>query len=186
MTTSLPPDYATLAGFSDAVLRERTGEDWAFWVAFLHERGAADLDHAAIVDLIDPAIDRWWAQSIVVGFERLIGRRAVGQVKGGTFTASKSATLPVGLERARAACSRAERAEWLPIPLDDRPTTSASSLRFDLPDGSRAALWFTDKGPDKTGLSVNIEGLADTGARDAAKEAWGRYLAALKAWVRRP
>jgi len=53
----LPPDYERLAGYSDAVLRERTGEDWATWADRLHARGAADLDHAAIVDLIDPAIN---------------------------------------------------------------------------------------------------------------------------------
>lgn len=184
MPADLPEDYEQIAGYTDATLRERSGRGWAEWVQILDDRGAEPLDHAAIVDLVEPEIDRWWAQTIVVGYERLTGRRAVGQVAGGTFAASKSATLPVGLDRARQAFTQDERAAWLSIPVAERPTTSPSSLRFDLPDGTRAGVWFTEKGPSKVSLSVNLQGLPTADARDAAKRAWGEHLAALKAHVK--
>ncbi|TVQ88391.1 MAG: hypothetical protein EA397_17105 [Deltaproteobacteria bacterium] len=169
-----------LAGCKEQTLRERTGRGWQAWVDRLDEAGAGELDHADIVALIDPSIDRWWAQTITVGYERIKGRRAVGQSAEGTFNTSKSATLPAGVERVRAAFSQEQRSRWLPVDLQERSTTSSSSLRFDLPDGTRASLWFTQKGPEKCSVSVQIERLPDAHARDVAKEAWGRYLSALK------
>lgn len=176
-------DLERIGGCADATLNDRTGKGWSEWVEYLDAAGAAELDHPAIVELVDPAIDRWWAQTITVGYERIKGRRALGQTASGSFAASKSITLPVGLDRARQAFLPEEREAWLPITLQDRQTTSPSSLRFDLPDSARAAVWFTEKGPSKCSLSVQIERLPSAQARDAAREAWGRYLKALKAHV---
>lgn len=38
-------------------------------------------------------VDRWWAQAITVGWERITGRRLPHQMADGTFTANRSATI---------------------------------------------------------------------------------------------
>src|SRR5215211_4087084 len=43
-----PSDYATLAGMSDAVIKEKTGCNWARWVKSLDYHGAATMSHSDI------------------------------------------------------------------------------------------------------------------------------------------
>src|SRR3954462_132242 len=45
-------DYATLAGMSDAAIKEKTGCTWERWVRSLDYHGADKLSHRDIADLV--------------------------------------------------------------------------------------------------------------------------------------
>jgi hypothetical protein len=73
---------------SDESVHEATGRHWDDWFEWLHEHGADDLEHPAIVDLLDVAGElpsSWWRQTVTTSFEQHIGRRVDGQVADGTF-----------------------------------------------------------------------------------------------------
>ncbi|HEY2806589.1 MAG TPA: hypothetical protein VGI92_12100 [Gemmatimonadales bacterium] len=89
-------DYAKLAGMSDAAVKA-TGCDWSGWVKALDKVGADQWAHRKIVDY---AVQKckaadWWAQMVVVGYERIKGLRAIGQRRGGGYEATKSRVFPV-------------------------------------------------------------------------------------------
>ncbi len=95
MPTPAPP-------CSDDAVREATGRDWAAWTAELDARGARELEHPAIVRLLrdEGLIDSgWWRQQVTGGYERLIGRRVVGEVCGAGFQIGVSKTLPAAAEQ---------------------------------------------------------------------------------------
>ena len=57
-------------GMSDEAVRAATGRDWSEWRALLDKRGAAGLDHGAIVGLVREACGGdWWSQMVTVGYE---------------------------------------------------------------------------------------------------------------------
>lgn len=175
----LPEDHEQLAGQRNTVVRERTGRDWAEWMAELDQIGATELSHTEIARWVHEQIDdSWWAQTVTVGYERLCGRRGVGQSCDGDFQASKSKTVRAPREAVYAALlSLADQPEWL-SGLVWSGCTEPKSVRFIDGDGSRAALWLADKG-DRCRVSVNHTRL--TSAEDVArvKEAWTPRLQAL-------
>ena len=74
------PDYARLAGMSDAAIKKVTGCDWDKWVFCLDYVGAQDWSHRAITDHVHTAykVKDWWTQAVTVGYERIKGLRAIG------------------------------------------------------------------------------------------------------------
>ncbi len=69
---------------SEESIRRATGRGWDDWCdlieAHLHEAGqAADDRHPALVAVVlaNGVEDHWWAQAVVVGFERITGRRVL-------------------------------------------------------------------------------------------------------------
>jgi hypothetical protein len=52
-----------------------------------------------------------------------------------------------------------------------------------LPDGSTVALWFTDKGPEKCSVSVQVGGFSDRESADEERDAWHRRLDRLVEWL---
>jgi hypothetical protein len=79
-------DYAKLAGMSDAVVKQKTGCTWDRWVRALDQLGAADMKHRGIVDIVHATYktNDWWSQMVTVGYERIKGLRARGQLRDGT------------------------------------------------------------------------------------------------------
>ena len=63
------------------------------------------------------------------------------------------------------------------------PTTVSppKSFRAECEDGTRIAVWLTDKGDGRTGVSLQHEKLADGKAAAAKKAYWRERLDALKA-----
>lgn len=175
----LPPDYEAIAGQTDATLRDRTGHTWPEWSDLLDELGATEMEHPEIAKWVRARIDdHWWAQTITTGYERLRGRRELGQTCDGDFQASKSKTVKAPRDAVFAALvSFGDDAEWC-RGLSYHGATEPKSVRFRGPDDSHASLWLTDKG-DRCSVSVNHDKLPSAEARDAAKEAWGKRLAEL-------
>lgn len=175
----LPDDHEQLAGQRDAVVRERTGKSWAEWMAVLDEQGATELSHAEIARWVNQQIDdSWWAQTVTIGYERLCGRRGVGQTCDGDFQASKSKTVRAPRPTVFATLlDLAGEGAWLDgLVLDG--ATEPKSVRFVDEDGSRAALWLTDKG-DRCSVSVNHTKLATAEDVARVKAAWAPRLDAL-------
>ena len=162
---------------SDEVIRQRTGKNWAEWRDALDAWGAADKGHTEIAAYISGAlgIDGWWAQGVTVGYERMIGRRAVGQRNDGSYSASVSKTVNAGIDAVHAALVNDEkRAAWLDAAVVTLRTASApKSARFDdLEHGVTVAFHLTAKGDGKTAVQVQADGLASQDAADAWKAAW--------------
>lgn len=81
---------------SDAKVLEATGRGWDGWFEWLHDHGADELDHKAIVRLLDEdgeLASGWWRQSVTVAFEQHIGRRVPGAAQDGTFDVTARRTF---------------------------------------------------------------------------------------------
>ena len=183
------PDASSAPQMSDAAIRDKTGKTWPEWREALDAWGAAEKPHDEIARYVhgELGIDGWWAQGVTVGYERMIGRRAVGQKSDGTYAASASKTVAAGLDAHWAAWTdEAQRDQWLPAgTLATRTAQQGKSARFDdLTTGDVVALWFTDKGAGKSSVSVQIEKLPSREAVDERKALWNERLTGLAAYLK--
>ena len=176
--------WASLAGKSDDVVKERTGRTWAGWVTALDKAGADKLTHGDIARHIAtayPDVSGWWAQMVTVGYERIRGLRDVGQRMDGSYDANKSRTFPVAVSALYPMCTVARRREkWLPNGVKRVRTAIADkSIRVDWHDGTQVNLYFTPKGPRKTTVSVQHAKLTSKEDIAKAKAFWDERLNAL-------
>lgn len=183
---AVAPDYAALAGMSDAAIEARTGCDWKDWIGALDYAGAADWSHRAIAEHVrkEFGIDGWWSQTVTVGYERIKGLREVGQRRGASdrsFEANKSRTFAVPVaELYRAWADAKLRRKWLPVAgLKLRTATPDRSLRMTWSDGSSVELWFVAKGGGKSAVQIQHRKLASREAIAEKKAYWQERLDAL-------
>jgi hypothetical protein len=173
------PDLSGLA--SDEAVSRNTGRSWGEWFAILDEWGARVRPHREIARYLgaEHSVPGWWAQSLTVGYERARGLRAKHEGPSG-FTVGASKTIGVPIERLFAAfADEAERGRLLPG-LTVRTLRPTRTARFDRPsDGTRVVVGFTDKGPEKSLVAVQVERLPDADAAERAKAEWRERLAAL-------
>ncbi|MCM2256019.1 MAG: hypothetical protein NDJ94_10145 [Vicinamibacteria bacterium] len=178
-------DYAALSGIADDTLEARTGSRWEKWVKALDHRGAAELPHRAIVDIVraEFGVGDWWAQSVTVGYERIKGLREIGQRRAGSYEASRSKTFSVPVATLFAACADArQRARWLKgLELTVRTATPSRSMRITWADGTSVEMWFQDKAADKSSLQVQHVKLGSKADAEARKAFWSERLDALAA-----
>jgi hypothetical protein len=181
---SAAPDYAKLAGRSDAVLEEKTGCTWERWVRALDHVQAYTWSHRQIAKHVQEKyrVSGWWAQGVTVGYERIEGLRTVGQRRDGSFEATKSRTFAVPLVRLyRAFHDARTRARWLPgVELTVRTATRGKSMRITCPDRTSVAVEFTGKGPAKSQVAVQHGRLPDRAAAARVKQYRAERLDALK------
>ena len=167
----------------DDAIEKGSGKNWAEWVEVLDAWGAADTAHTEIARHVsDLGVDDWWAQSVTVGYERIKGLRATGQQRDGSFEGSASKTFPVPVERLYAAwIDESERDTWMkPGWLTLRTAQEGKSARFDVADdGGILALYFTDKGSDKSSVQLQMANLTSKEAAGAFRETWKARLAEL-------
>jgi hypothetical protein len=177
------PDYATIAGMSNAAIKQKTGCSWERWVRSLDYHGAASMSHRDIAKLVSTKykVDSWWTQTVAVGYERIKGLRARGQQRDGTFRASKSRTFNVPVSTLFDAWMDAGvRKRWLNgANVRVRTATASKSIRLDWTDGSIIAIGFTSKGKSKSSVALEHSKLADRDAATAIKEYWSERLDAL-------
>jgi uncharacterized protein YndB with AHSA1/START domain len=178
------PDYAKLAGMSDAAIAAKTGCDWERWVRALDRAGAHEWSHRAIAVYVGKTyrIPGWWTQMVTTGYERIKGLRAIGQRRDGRYEASKSKTFSVPVGRLyRAFHDARTRRRWLP---DVKPTvrtaTRDKTMRVTWPDGSSVELYFASKGAGKSQVAVQHGKLPDRAAVDGLKAYWTERLGALQ------
>jgi hypothetical protein len=171
------PDYAALAGQSDAVIKQRTGRTWKEWAETLDSRGAHTLPHREIARMVsnDYGVAAWWTQTVAVGYERIKGIRERGQRRDGSYEASKSRTFAVPVEKLFAAWQTpGTRRRWLEIDgVKVRSATASKAMRLGWPDGTIVVVLFSSKGKGKSAVAVQHTKLPSQDARDRAKREWG-------------
>lgn len=184
-TLPLPEDYETLAGMSNEAVQRRTGRTWPEWATWLDERKAYEWEHPKIASHLDEAFDfgGWWAQMVTVSYERFRGLRDVGQRRDGGYDANRSRTIPVSLARLYEAFTTDEaRAGWIgETDVSIHRQTLERSMRGRTAEGHLVAFYFTEKGPEKSSVSVQVGGLPDREMMEAEKAVWGERLDRLKA-----
>ncbi len=177
------PELAELAGISTAALRRATDQDWGWWLDRLDAAGFRKKEHREITRYVEATFDisSWWTQSVVVGYERIVGLREIGQRREGTYDANKSKTLPVPIETLyRAFSDPATRNRWLPeVDWKVRKTTTHRSMRLDWPDGCPVDLWFTSKGDAKSSVQIQHRKLATKEDLARVKGEWTERVEAL-------
>ena len=181
------PDYAKLAGMTNATIEARTGRTWEQWVSVLDPVGAHDWPHGKITKYLHEtyAVSDWWTQTVTVGYERIKGLRAIGQRRGGAYEASKSKVFAVPLGRLYRAFNDARtRRRWLGgVKFTIRTAIPEKSMRVTWPDGTSVELYFIVKGPAKSQVAVQHVKLADKASADRMKAFWAERLGALEAII---
>ena len=178
------PNYAALAGYSDEVLKARTGCTWERWVGVLDYYRADKLAHRDIAALVSKKfkIEGWWSQAVTVGYERIKGLRARGQRRDGSYEANKSRTYNVPTETLFDAWANARvRGRWLDGEIGKvRTSAKPKSMRLDGKGGSIVVIGFWPKGPSKSAVSVQHTKLPDQETATRLKQYWSQRLDALR------
>ena len=173
-------NYATIAGMSDATIREKTGHGWEEWVRIIDEAGGAKMSHGDRASLVNEThgIDGWWSQCVTVGYERLRGMRARGQRMDGSWEATKSRTFDVPLDALFQAWSDGKvRKRWLGEPAAKvRTATAPKSMRLQFPDGTIVAIGFYERGKSKSVAAVQHTKLPDGESAQRMKSFWGESM----------
>ena len=172
------PDYAKVAGMSDASVSKRTGRTWAQWVQTLDAARASEKPHREIAEYVSSlGTASWWSQMVTVGYERIRGLRDRGQRRGGGYEATKSRTFNVPIERLFAAFANARiRRRWLPVKITVRRATPRKYMRLKWDDGAPVQVGFMSKGAAKSAVAVAHQKLPDRSAADAMKRAWSEHF----------
>lgn len=172
------------AGLSDDAVKAATGKDWPAWRAYLDAKGAAGLSHRDTVQLVHATgMSGWWSQMVTVGYERLTGKRAVGQRCDGAYVANASRTVTGNKDEALA--------KWLSVVcamvefdgavVEDEPRMTRSEnwryWRVNLDNGSKVDVVISDKPGGKAVVAIGHEKLADANAVNRAKAFWKPLLA---------
>lgn len=175
------PDYAALAGQTDAAVKSKTGRDWREWVAILDAAKCAEKPHREIARFVASlGTPDWWSQTVTVGYERIRGLRAVGQRRDGHYEASKSRTFAVPVAKLYKAFATARlRAKWLPDKVNVRSSTTDKRMRISMADDTVVEIYFTAKGDAKSAVAIQHTRLPDKATADGWKVWWGERFDAL-------
>lgn len=94
-----------------AAIEQATGQSWDAWLAWFAQQHADQLTHKQIAELAADRLTQqsvdspgWWSQSVAVAYEQSIGRRAPGQGRDGSFTATVSRTYNLSRHELWASC----------------------------------------------------------------------------------
>lgn len=161
------------AVMSDAAVKAKTGRTWDQWFTVLDKAGAAKMTHAAIARLIATRhkLPGWWAQMVTVGYERARGLRKVNETLTG-FRTSVSRTFDAGKDVAFEAWDSAKaRAAFLKEKIDFSTRNPGKNLRFTWKVG-RVEVRFVVKGPKKTQVTVDHEGLGSKAEVSRLRAQW--------------
>ncbi len=183
-TPALPANYLELAPVGDAAVRSKTGKTWPEWVATLDAIGAARMQHREIATHVyELGVPGWWAQNVTVGYERIRGLRAQSQSREGKYTAHKSKTFTVPVQRlCDAFASTRLRKRWLDVPgLKISKVTAPKWVRMRWQDGAHVEVGFLAKGAAKSQAAIQHGDLPDQAAVTASKAFWNERLNALAA-----
>jgi len=172
---------------SDERVEAATGRRWDAWFAILDRWGGRDHTHKETAAFLaeEHTVPGWWAQSITVWYQRDRGLRLKHQQADG-FTVSASKTVAAPAATAFDAFVDPNlREQWLAdATMSLRTSQPGRSARFDWGGGAtRVSVFFEDKGPAKTTVSVAHERLPDPDEAESEKAAWRARLADLKSFL---
>lgn len=175
------------ARMSDEAVEAATGRSWAAWRKVLDRMGAAELPHKEIVARLakEQGASPWWRQMITVEYERMIGRRVVGQRCDGAYTAGASRTVALAQDAAFAAWTKLAKrhATCDGVKIDGPPRVTKSEKwrywRASLADGSRVTISVAAKDGGKSVVTVDQEGVTTKAAAARWKLYWRERLAEL-------
>lgn len=180
----LPADYEAVAGMWNEAVRKATGREWPEWASSLDDAGAVSWPHkriAAWVHEEHEGVSRWWAQAVTVAYERFRGLRNVGQRRDGDYEVNKSKTIGVAVDRLwEAFADERTRSAWLGEEVEVRTAKQPKTMRMTLKDGTALDAYFTDKGREKSSVTLQNRKLADAVVAEERKALWGERLRALK------
>jgi hypothetical protein len=166
---------------SDEKVREATGRGWDEWCALIDVEPGRDAGHSTIAaQLIEHhGIDGWWAQTVTVGYERIRGIRLKYQMADGTFTATKSKTVPVEHELLRKTLLE-DRADLFPgIDTELRSKPTSKTVRLVIGPGT-AEIALDPTGDGRTKVSVAHAKLPTAADVEMWRGYWGEWLEALE------
>jgi hypothetical protein len=177
-------DFGSVAGQSEAVIKERTGRSWKEWVQALDWHGAEKLPHREIAEIVKREFNvaDWWTQTVTVGYERIKGLRVIGQRRDGSYEASKSRTFGVPVKTLfEAWATTRTRRRWLnEAAVKVRGATSPKSMRLGWSDDTIVVVGFLPKGKSKSAVAVQHTKLPSRDAADRFKKYWSERLDVLE------
>ena len=170
---------APKAMMTDAAISAKTGKDWATWFTALDKKGAGKMDHAAIARLAadDLKAGDWYGQMIAVSYERIRGIRAMNQKCDGQFSVSVTRVMEAPLPRLFAA---AVKGGWFPKGKFVETSQTKDKYWRGKWNGNRLSASFYAKGPGKTQIVMDSEGLSSTDAVEKERAAWKAALGKLE------
>lgn len=164
---------------SDKAIERSTGDSWDTWLERLNEMGASNLTHKEIASKLvtDYQVAGWWAQSLTVRYEQVIGRREPSQSNAGDFAVSVSKTLDGTMDEALHWWLKIvqARTEFNGVPILTSSTTETEkwrNYRVALQDGSRVVVGIYAKTPTKAGFGLQHSKLPSTEAAEAWRIYW--------------
>ncbi len=171
---------------SDKAVQKATGKAWEEWYSILDEEDSTSKSHKEIAAWIGDNFDisGWWCQMVTVQYERERGLRKVHEKADG-FEAGKSKTFYVGVDKLYGAwIDGKQRAEWLDAPdFEIRTATENKSIRITWPDDTNVELYFTDKGEEKSAVSIQHNKLERQRDVDEKKTYWQTQLKNLNTYL---
>ncbi len=179
-----PPDSS---GISDDAVLLKTGKTWEEWHTLLDASGARERKHKDTAAWLgaEHGVSAWWAQMITTAYERARGLRDKYQRPDGRFQGSVSKTFEAGDDVLyRFWVNDAERARWLPEPVEITAATPPKSVRLNLTaDGTKVDAYLLSVGDGRARLTINHGKLADSAAVEQRKSFWKERLEALRQLV---
>lgn len=153
-----------------AALRAATGRDHEGWRDLLQEAGALEWSHRQIAEWLvaEHRVDPWWAQGITVDFEQDRKGRLPGQQPDGSFSVSRTRTVP-GERLAALAAVRAEIESRHGPAHGENLAAAQPVVRWRLADGTRLAAAAQHSKATGTPVNLTVQKLADASAMEAAK-----------------
>jgi len=168
---------------SDAVVRARTGRDWAGWFGALDRAGAGALAHREIAQILSARhhLPAWWSQMVTVEYERARGLRARHETAEG-FSVTISRTLSTRLPHLYEVTARAaERRKWFPQgAFEPSSHTRDRYLRGRWKRGTRVDIGFYARGDGKSQIAVQVSRLAKKSDVEPVRASWRAALTKLQ------
>lgn len=171
-------------GMSNEAVKAATGRDWPEWRTLIDAQGGADMPHKDIVQMVHKSgVAGWWSQMVTVGYERMTGKRAIGQRCDGAYSANASKTLSGDKDEALKKWLAAVDGlvEFGDALAESEPRQSRSEKwrywKIDLDNGSKVQVTISDKPGGKSVIGIGHEKLADADTVEKSKAFWKGLLA---------
>ena len=175
---------AYVPSLSNAVVKARTGRDWAGWFRMLDRAGASRLGHRQIAEILSSRhqVPGWWCQMVTVEYERARGLRARHQSASG-YSVSVSKTLATRLGNVYSATARpGERRKWFPRgAFEASSQTRDKYFRGRWKQNARLEIGFYARGAAKSQIAVQVSRLPRRGDVEPVRHAWKSALGKLQA-----